>query len=97
MPNPEPTPTPTPAPPPVDPKAKPAKGKPEPAERFTVESLRDRLATPDWLFAAAKMKHAWPTGREVTEAAYTAALEAAANEPIGEPAPKPAADAQAAG
>lgn len=91
-PNPTPNPTPVPASKP-DPKPAPAaKKKPEPAERFTVESLRDKLATPDWLFAAARQKHAWPNGAEVTEQAYAEAVKAAANEPIGRTARKPLAD-----
>jgi hypothetical protein len=51
-------------------------------ELRAVEDLRDELRTPAWLFAAAKMKHDWPIGAELSVAGYQAALEAAANEVI---------------
>lgn len=35
--------------------------------------------TPDWLLAAAAASHQWPIGREMTEAQFDAAVEAAAN------------------
>ena len=56
---------------------------------LTVEQLRDAAETPAWLFAAAKMKHGWPVGAELTEAQYQKALKEAADEPIGHvPLPK---------
>lgn len=58
--------------------------KPEPVSvKQPVEALAAALATPDWLFAAAKVKHGWPTGQELTEAQYLKAIEAAGKERIG--------------
>lgn len=48
-----------------------------------IEEWRERLGTPNWLFAAAKTKRDWPQGREVSETEYRAALRAAENEVIG--------------
>lgn len=50
--------------------------------RETVEALRDRLGTPAWLFAAARVKHGWAVGQELTEDEYRAALEATQREVI---------------
>lgn len=48
-------------------------------EKKTAEQLAKELATPTWLFAAAKALHAWPIGMELTTDEYKAALDAAAN------------------
>lgn len=53
------------------------------AELVPVEQLHERHETPSWLAAAAKMKHGWPVGFELTEESYQKALKAAADEPIG--------------
>lgn len=65
----------------------PAASKAKPLQRTPVEELAAQLATPDWLFAAAKVKFGWPVGRELTPAEYADAIEATANEPIGAVAP----------
>jgi hypothetical protein len=41
----------------------------------TIEDWAALKETPDWLFAAAKMRHKWGEGRELTEADYTKAIE----------------------
>lgn len=47
-----------------------------------IEEWQAQFATPDWLFAAARAKRGWPQGREVSEAEYRAAINAAENEVI---------------
>jgi len=56
-----------------------AEAPPAAPELQTIEVWADRLGTPAWLFAAAKIGHGWPIGRELTEAAYLEALDASAN------------------
>lgn len=54
----------------------------DPPQRHPVETLREKAGTPDWLFAAAKQKHGWPVGAELTQVDYEAAIKAAGNEVI---------------
>lgn len=51
-------------------------------ERLPVEVWRERLATPAWLWAAARVKSAWAVGQELTEQEYRAAVQEAAQEVI---------------
>lgn len=51
-------------------------------DRRTVEAWRDALNTPAWQFAAARAKHAWPTGYQVTQTHYERAITTAASEVI---------------
>ncbi len=48
-----------------------------------IEEHQRETATPPWLHAAALRLERWGLGREVTRAAYLAALERAANHPCG--------------
>lgn len=55
-------------------------GEPPAADPIkTVEAWFEELGSPKWMFAGARMLHAWPIGRELTRADYEAALDAAAN------------------
>ncbi|ADD28712.1 hypothetical protein [Meiothermus ruber] len=49
----------------------------------TVEELAAEAGTPDWLLAAARVKHRWVVGQELTKAAFDRGIAEAANEPIG--------------
>lgn len=49
----------------------------------TVETWAADKNTPAWLFAAAKALHLWPIGKELSEADYIKAVDAAANVQIG--------------
>jgi hypothetical protein len=60
----------------------PAVAPVEPSKK-TVEAWRAELGTPDWLFAAARALKQWPIGKELEQAAYTAALDEAANVKLG--------------
>ncbi|ADH63794.1 hypothetical protein Mesil_1919 [Allomeiothermus silvanus DSM 9946] len=51
--------------------------------RKTVEELAAEAGTPDWLLAAARAKHRWVIGQELTKAAFERGIQEAANEPIG--------------
>lgn len=55
-------------------------------ELLTVEQHAEGKQIPAWLFAAARAHHNWPQGRELTEAAFTAALEQTKGIRIGGPA-----------
>jgi hypothetical protein len=72
------------APPVGDPPAgdPPAVAPVEPS-KTTGEAWRAELGTPDWLFAAARALKQWPIGKELEQAAYTAALDEAANVKLG--------------
>jgi hypothetical protein len=52
------------------------------ANRKPVETHRDEAKTPAWAFAAAKQKHKWPVGAELTRAEYDRAIESARQEVI---------------
>lgn len=56
---------------------------PEPRKLQTVEELAAEAGTPDWLLAAARAKHRWVVGQELTKAAFDRGIAEAANEPIG--------------
>jgi len=62
--------------------AKEDKAKDETPVVRPVEEWQALFATPDWLFAAARAKYAWPRGQEVTESGYKTAIKAAENEVI---------------
>lgn len=47
---------------------------PASAEARTVEDWRAAKATPNWLFAAAKVGKRWAIGQRITEADYDAAI-----------------------
>lgn len=49
----------------------------------TVEELAAEAGTPDWLLAAARAKHRWVVGQELTKAAFERGIAEAAGEPIG--------------
>lgn len=49
----------------------------------TVETWSEEKRTPAWLFAAARAKHRWPIGREVTEAEFDKAIAATKSIQIG--------------
>jgi hypothetical protein len=74
----------------VDEKQAPPAGEPPAGEpsavdpsKKTIEAWRAELGTPDWLFAAARALKQWPIGKELEQAAYTAALDEAANVKLG--------------
>jgi hypothetical protein len=50
---------------------------------YTVEELAKEANTPDWLLAAARAKHRWVIGQELTKAAFERGIQEAASEPIG--------------
>lgn len=52
------------------------KTAPSVEERKTVEQLAKEQQTPAWLFGAAKVKHKWPLGKQITAAEFTAAMAA---------------------
>lgn len=52
------------------------------AVRKPVEAWQQELATPAWLFAAARIRAKWPAGAELTAAEYRAAIRAAEEEVI---------------
>lgn len=56
---------------------------PEPRKLQTVEELAAEAGTPDWLLAAARAKHRWVVGQELTKTAFDRGIAEAANEPIG--------------
>jgi hypothetical protein len=60
--------------------SKPSEGK-QP-DRQAVEAWASELATPAWAFAAARMKHSWPEGRQLSRADYEKAVKAATSEVI---------------
>jgi hypothetical protein len=45
-------------------------------------SVKPRANPTFWKFAAARAKHAWPQGAELTQAEFDSAVEAATNTPI---------------
>lgn len=49
----------------------------------TVEELAAEAKTPEWLLAAARAKHRWVIGQQLTKAAFDRGIQEAANEPIG--------------
>lgn len=51
----------------------------DPVETRPLEEWRAEKSTPEWLFAAAKMMHAWPIGLVLSESDYDAAIDAAAH------------------
>lgn len=51
-------------------------------ETKTFEQWAIDLETPTWLLAAARVKHGWGYGQELTQVDFEAALDAAANEVI---------------
>jgi hypothetical protein len=53
--------------------------KPDTEPRVPVEEHAKAKGTAAWLFAGAKLGNRWPTGCELTEAEYDAAIHAAAN------------------
>lgn len=66
-----------------DPADKADEGKGLPAGVKTAEAWCAELGTADWLFAAARALKQWPIGKELDQAAYTAALNEAANVKLG--------------
>jgi hypothetical protein len=62
------------------PTKEPAAEKPE---TKTIERWCAELGTPDWLFAAARALRQWPIGKEISQADYLAAVEAAGNVKLG--------------
>lgn len=48
-------------------------------ELRTIEAWAKAKNTPDWLFAGAKAGNRWAVGKLLTEAAYDAAIHAAAS------------------
>jgi hypothetical protein len=50
--------------------------------RRSVEEWASELGTPAWALAAARMKHAWPEGRQLSRAEFERAVVAARNEVI---------------
>lgn len=53
------------------------------SNKKAVEAWAKERKTPAWLFAAAKQKHGWAQGKQVTEETYVAAVAETAKHRIG--------------
>lgn len=49
----------------------------------TVEALAERLGTPAWVLAGAKVAYGWGAGKQMKEAEFQRAVNAWLNRPMG--------------